>query len=114
MQQIIFIVLTGIVSFFAYKKFSQIYRNIMLGKSSDMSGDTTQRWQNVIFVAFGQKKMFKNWIPAIFHLFIYVAFLFTQVELIEIIIDGVFGVHRFFASILGGLYTLIISSIEVL
>ncbi|HQV68143.1 MAG TPA: Fe-S oxidoreductase, partial [Saprospiraceae bacterium] len=88
MQQIIFIVLTGIVSFFAYKKFSQIYRNIMLGKSSDMSGDTAQRWQNVIFVAFGQKKMFKNWIPAIFHLFIYVAFLFTQVELIEIIIDG--------------------------
>ena len=114
MQQIIFIVLTGIVSFFAYKKFSQIYRNIMLGKSSDMSGDTAQRWQNVIFVAFGQKKMFKNWIPAIFHLFIYVAFLFTQVELIEIIIDGVFGVHRFFAPFLGGLYTLIISSIEVL
>jgi len=99
MQQIIFIVLTGIVSFFAYKKFSQIYRNIMLGKSSDMSGDTAQRWQNVIFVAFGQKKMFKNWIPAIFHLFIYVAFLFTQVDLIEIIIDGIFGVHRFFAPI---------------
>lgn len=114
MQQIIFIVLTGIVSFFAYKKFSQIYRNIMLAKSSEMSGDTAQRWQNVIFVAFGQKKMFKNWITAIFHLFIYVAFLFTQIELIEIIIDGVFGVHRFFASILGGLYTLIISSIEVL
>ncbi|MBK6497450.1 MAG: (Fe-S)-binding protein [Saprospiraceae bacterium] len=114
MQQIIFIVLTGIVSFFAYKKFRQIYQNILLGKSSDMFGDTAQRWQNVIFVAFGQKKMFKNWIPAIFHLFIYVAFLFTQVELIEIIIDGVFGVHRFFAPFLGGLYTLIISSIEVL
>ena len=114
MQQIIFIVLTGIVSFFAYKKFRQIYQNILLGKSSDMFGDTAQRWQNVIFVAFGQKKMFKNWIPAIFHLFIYVAFLFTQVELIEIIIVGVFGVHRFFAPFLGGLYTLIISSIEVL
>ena len=114
MQQIIFIVLTGIVSFFAYKKFRQIYQNILLGKSSDMFGDTAQRWQNVIFVAFGQKKMFKNWIPAIFHLFIYVAFLFTQVELIEIIIDGIFGVHRFFAPFLGGLYTLIISSIEIL
>ena len=49
-----------------------------------------------------------------FHLFIYVAFLFTQIELIEIFIDGIFGVHRFFAPILGGLYTLIINSIEIL
>lgn len=86
----------------------------MLGKATDRSGDSAARWQNVVLVAFGQKKMFKNWIPAIFHLFIYVAFLFTQIELIEIIIDGVFGVHRFFAPFLGGLYTLIISSIEVL
>lgn len=114
MQQIIFILLFGITSFFAYRQFSKIYRNIMLGKATDRSGDSAARWQNVVLVAFGQKKMFKNWIPAIFHLFIYVAFLFTQIELIEIIIDGVFGVHRFFAPFLGGLYTLIISSIEVL
>jgi heterodisulfide reductase subunit C len=58
--------------------------------------------------------MFKRWIPAIFHLFIYVAFLFTQIELIEIIIDGITGYHRVFANALGGLYTLIISMIEVL
>lgn len=86
----------------------------MLGKATETKGDSGTRWKNVLLVAFGQKKMFKNWIPAIFHLFIYVAFLFTQVELIEIIIDGTFGVHRFFAPFLGGLYTLIISSIEVL
>ncbi len=114
MQQIIFILLIGIVSFLAYRQFAKIYTRIMLGKAAHISGSSDLRWKNVFLVAFGQKKMFKNWIPAVFHLFIYVAFLFTQIELIEIIIDGVFGVHRFFAPFLGGLYTLIISSIEVL
>ena len=58
--------------------------------------------------------MFKNVIPAVLHLFIYVAFLFTQIELLEILIDGIFGVHRFFAPYLGILYPIIISFIEIL
>ena len=114
MQQIIFILLTGLTSFFAYRQFLKIYHNILLGKKVHISGETDQRWKNVLLVAFGQQKMFKNWIPAIFHLFIYVAFLFTQIELIEIIIDGIFGVHRFFAPFLGSFYTFIISTIETL
>ena len=68
----------------------------------------------MLLIAFGQKKMFKRWIPAIFHFFIYAAFLLTQIELIEIVIDGVFGVHRFFADKLGGFYTFVISFIEIL
>ena len=71
-----------------------------------------KRWKNVLLIAFGQKKMFKNLLPAIFHLFIYVAFLMTQIELIEIVIDGVTGHHRIFASGLGWFYTLIINLIE--
>jgi heterodisulfide reductase subunit C len=114
MQQLIFILLFGLTSFVAYRQFNKIYRNILLGKATLATTNGPARWKNVLLVAFGQQKMFKNWIPAIFHLFIYVAFLFTQIELIEIIIDGVFGVHRFFAPFLGGFYTLIISSIEVL
>jgi ferredoxin len=114
MQQFIFITITGLVFYLATKQFQKIYRNIKLGQDFDMVGSTSQRWQNVLRIAFGQQKMFNNWIPAIFHLFIYVAFLFTQVELIEIIIDGAFGVHRFFANILGSFYTVIISTIEVL
>ncbi len=114
MQQIIFILCVGVTSYFAYKQFSKIWQNIQLGKKEDLKGHKSERWKNVLLVSFGQKKMFKNWIPAIFHLFIYVAFLFTQIELIEIIVDGLFGVHRFFAPILGGLYTLIINTIEIL
>lgn len=64
--------------------------------------------------SFGQKKMFKRWIPALFHLFIYVAFMLTQIELIEIMIDGVFGTHRFFADKIGFLYPFMISLIEIM
>jgi heterodisulfide reductase subunit C len=113
-QQIVFILLTITTFFFAYRQFAVVYRNIRLGKTKKIEGDNTERWKNLLLIAFGQKKMFKNWIPAIFHLFIYVAFLFTQIELIEILIDGVFGVHRFFAPFLGFLYTLIINCIEIL
>ena len=95
-------------------KFMKIRRNVLLGKDVDYELDSGQSWKNMLLIAFGQKKMFKRWIPAIFHLFIYVAFLFTQIELIEILVDGVFGTHRFFADALGGLYTLIINSIEIL
>ncbi len=113
-QQIIFI-LVCILSFrLAAKQYRRLYQNIHLGKPEEISGDEGKRWKNVLLVAFGQKKMFKNWIPAVLHFFIYSAFLLTQIELIEIFIDGFFGVHRVFAAPLGGFYTFVVSFIEVL
>ena len=114
LQQIIFILVSVVAIGVALRQFSKIRRNILLGKDEKIEGDSGKRWQNVFLVAFGQQKMFKRWIPAIFHFFIYAAFLLTQVELIEIFIDGAFGVHRFFAPILGGFYTFVISFIEIL
>ena len=67
-----------------------------------------------MLVAFGQQKMFKRFIPAVLHLFIYTAFILTQVELLEIFIDGFFGTHRFFANYLGWFYTMVIGLIEIL
>jgi heterodisulfide reductase subunit C len=113
-QQILFAIITIAAFGFAAKQFSKIRRNILLGKDKDISDQPGERWKNVLLIAFGQKKMFKRWIPATLHLTIYVAFLFTQIELIEILIDGFFGTHRFFANVLGGLYTVAISSIELL
>lgn len=113
-QQIIFLLVTAAAFGYGIYQFSKIRRNILLGQPEPTSGDTGKRWRNVLLVAFGQQKMFKRWIPALFHLFIYVAFLFTQIELIEILIDGFFGVHRFFADKLSLLYTVIINFIEVL
>jgi heterodisulfide reductase subunit C len=114
MQQIIFILVATAALGLAYKQFMILRRNILLGKDEIIEGDSAERWRNVLLIALGQKKMFERWIPAVFHFFIYAAFLLTQVELLEIFIDGIFGVHRFFAPILGGLYTFIINFIEIL
>lgn len=113
-QQIIFLLVSVLALGYAFRQFQKVRRNILLGQDEKIDGDTGQRWQNVLLVAFGQKKMFKRWIPAVFHFFIYAAFVITQIELIEIFIDGIFGVHRFFAPALGGFYTFIISFIEIL
>lgn len=92
----------------------KIYRNIMLGQSVNRTDRSSERWKNMLLVAFGQKKMFARPIPALLHLAIYVAFMITQIELIEIFIDGIFGTHRIFKEPLGGFYTFIISLIEIL
>jgi len=113
-QQIAFLLVLIAVSFVAFKRYSRLRRNILLGKEVELIKDSASRWSNVLLVAFGQKKMFKNMIPAVLHFFIYAAFVITQIELIEIIVDGVFGTHRFFAPSLGGFYTFIISFIEIL
>ena len=112
--QILFAVLSVVAIGFAWRQFMRIRRNILLGQDENYEHDSARGWKNVLLIAFGQKKMFKRWIPAIFHLFIYVAFLFTQIELIEIFVDGLFGQHRFFAAPLGGAYTFLISFIEIL
>lgn len=113
-QQILFILITIFAVWYAYKQYSRIWKNIQLGKTPKIEGDKGQRWRNVFLIALGQKKMFKKWIPGLFHFFIYAAFIITQIELIEIFVDGIFGTHRPFASMLGGFYTFVISLIEIL
>jgi heterodisulfide reductase subunit C len=114
MAEAIFILISIVAISKAWKNFMKIGRNIHLGRDEKIEGNAAERWRNVLFVAFGQKKMFKNMIPAVLHLCLYVAFVITQIELIEIFVDGAFGLHRFFAPYLGGLYTFIISFIEIL
>ena len=76
-QQILFLIIAGGASFYAFRQFMAIRQTILLGQDEEISGDAAERWRNVLLIAFGQKKMFKRWIPAVFHLFIYVAFLFS-------------------------------------
>ncbi|NJC24641.1 (Fe-S)-binding protein [Neolewinella antarctica] len=114
LQSIVFALVALAALGFAYYQFSKVYANIQLGKKEELRGPTGERWKNMFLVAFGQKKMFKRWIPAVLHLTLYVAFVFTQIELIEIFIDGIFGAHRWFLGPLGGMYNFIISTIEVL
>lgn len=113
-SQIIFGVLLVVGFGFFTRNILKIRANILLGKDVDRTDNKSERWKTMILVALGQKKMFTRPIPALLHLAIYSAFLITQIELIEIFVDGLFGTHRYFANSLGGLYTFAISIIEVL
>jgi heterodisulfide reductase subunit C len=101
------------IGFFA-KNVKKLIRNINLGQEVNRSDNPSERWKNMAMIALGQKKMFARPISAILHFALYLAFIITQIELLEIIIDGVFGTHRFFKPSLGGFYTFLISFIEIL
>ncbi|OWP83694.1 Fe-S oxidoreductase [Flavobacterium davisii] len=114
LNSLFFLIILGVgIGFFA-KNVKKIIRNIKLGKDINRSDNSSDRWKNMLLVAFGQKKMFTRPVPAILHFVLYSAFIITQIELIEILIDGIFGTHRFFKPALGGFYTFLISFIEIL
>ncbi len=99
--------------FFGYNLWKVRY-NILLGQEINRTDNSSERWKTMLLVAFGQKKMFSRPIAALLHLALYAAFVITQIELIEIIVDGVSGSHRFFRDSLGSFYTFMISFIEIL
>ncbi|MDD2982984.1 MAG: 4Fe-4S dicluster domain-containing protein [Crocinitomicaceae bacterium] len=111
---LIFIVLTVIGFGFFGWNVSKVRANILLGRDLDRTDRKAERWKVMTLVALGQKKMFARPIPAILHLMLYAAFVITQIELIEIIVDGVTGNHRTFFAALGGFYTFMLSFIEIL
>jgi len=92
----------------------KVRRNILMGRETELKGNAAERWKTMLLIAFGQKKMFSRPIPGILHFFLYAAFVITQIELLEIIFDGISGHHRAFRSSLGGFYTFIVSFIEIL
>lgn len=111
---LIFIVLfVGGSAFFLFNA-GKVRRNILLGKDIDRKDRPAKRFKVMTLVALGQKKMFAKPIPAILHLFLYAAFVITQIELIEIVVDGALADHRIFRPSLGGFYTFMISFIEIL
>ena len=111
--QVLFILLTIIAVFLFTKKWKEISRNIRLGRNENFSGDNAQRWRNVFLLAFGQKKMFKKPVVALLHLVVYIGFIIVNIELLEIVIDGIFGTHRKFASS-GLFYKVLINCFEIL
>lgn len=114
LQQILFLLLLGGASFLFYKKIRSIRRNILLGKDRSFGGDSALRWRNVLLLALGQKKMFKRPTAAVLHFFVYAGFVIINLEMLEIILDGIFGTHRMFAASLGSLYSVLIGCFEFL
>jgi heterodisulfide reductase subunit C len=110
-SQIVFIALLATAGWFIVKRTQFILRNLKLGRAATLSGRASARWKNVMFIALGQKKMFDRPLSAVMHLFIYAGFIIINLEVLEILIDGIAGTHRVFA-FAGTFYALLIALFE--
>ncbi len=113
------IVLIVGVGYFA-KNVKKLIRNIKLGQDVDVSDHTSQRWRNMAMIALGQSKMVKRPIAGFLHIIVYLGFIIINIEVLEIVIDGLFsGIlydgHRLFSTLLpGSVYGILIGSFEIL
>lgn len=114
LQQVAFVLLAALAVWLFSKNIIQIRKNILLGRDKEMEGSSRERWRNVLLLAFGQQKMFRNPLVALLHLVVYAGFIIINIEVLEIFLDGILGTHRLFLEPLGGLYTFLINSFEVL
>src|ERR1700749_1678600 len=112
--QLIFIIILAAAVYLFSKNVGKIRRNILLGRDTDRSDNPALRWKTMAKVALGQTKMVKRPLAAVMHFFIYVGFIIINLEVLEIMIDGVFGSHRIFSKPLGSLYGLLIGGFEIL
>ena len=114
LQQILFLVLTGVSIWLFSKKAGEIKRNVFLGLPETLNDQPSLRWKNLFLLALGQKKMFKNPLVAVMHLFVYVGFIIINLEVLEIVLDGLLGTHRLFIPFLGSLYNWLLDAFEFL
>lgn len=114
LPQLAFVLILGAAGYILSKRIKFLKRNILLGKAETRNDQPENRWKTMLLVAFGQQKMFKRVVPAFLHLLIYVGFLVINLEVLEFVLDGIFGTHRLFAPFLGGFYTAVMNMFEFL
>lgn len=114
LQPLLFSILSAISIWIFSKNVRAIRRNIQLGKDDLVNDNPSQRWKNLFLLALGQKKMFRNPLVALLHLLVYVGFVVINIEILEIVIDGISGRHRVFAPLLKEVYPVLINAFEVL
>jgi len=113
LPQILFIIALGFSIWFFARNVKRLRRNILLGKDIDKTDQKPKRFKKMLRVALGQSKMVTRPIAGFLHVLVYVGFVIINIEVLEIIIDGVLGTHRIFA-FLGSIYDVLIASFEVL
>lgn len=113
-QQVLFVAVAAVAVWLFARKAAQIRRNILLGKEENLTDQPALRWKNLLLLALGQKKMFSNPLVAIMHFIIYAGFIIINLEVLEIVLDGILGQHRLFAMPLGSVYNWLINAFEFL
>lgn len=114
LSSIIFIAMLGFASWFFARNVGKIRRNILLGRDLKLNDQKNLRWKTMLKVAFGQTKMLWRPIPAVLHFVVYIGFLLINIEVLEIVMDGIFGTHRILMEPLGGVYFFAIAFFELL
>ena len=95
------------------KNIRKVIGRIKMGQPIDRTDNSKQRWNNVVRIALGQSKMVVRPISGLLHIIVYLGFVIINLEVLEIIIDGLFGTHRVFA-FLGPAYDVLIGAFEIL
>ncbi|MBN08939.1 MAG: Fe-S oxidoreductase [Flavobacteriaceae bacterium] len=95
------------------RNINKVITNINLGKQINRSDNSGERWKNMILLALGQSKMVSRPVSGILHILVYLGFILINIELLEIIIDGILGTHRIFSPFLGEFYSLLIGVFEI-
>ena len=106
------LLLIGATAFF-YINAKKIRRNILIGKDVDRNDQPSIRLKTMVLVALGQSKMFSRPLSAVMHILVYVGFVLINIEVLEMFVDGIFGLHRAF-HFLGGFYNFLIAFFEIL
>ena len=114
LSNIIFTVLLVATSLTFFLRAKKIRRNILLGRPEKRSDNKKARLMQMCLVAIGQGKMVKKPVAGVLHIVVYAGFVIINIEVLEIVIDGVFGTHRVFATVLGSFYNFLIASFELL
>lgn len=111
--QIAFVILLVAGIGFFVRNVRRMIRNIKLGREVDRSDHTGERWKKTLKIAIGQYKMVKRPVSGVVHILVYVGFIIVNIEVLEIVIDGIFGTHRILF-LTGGFYSFLIATIEIL
>jgi heterodisulfide reductase subunit C len=114
LPQLLFLILLATAAYFISQRIGLIKKAIQLGKSENRTDRPNERLKNMILIALGQKKMFNRPIVGILHLVVYLGFVIINIEVLEIILDGLLGTHRLFLPFLGSFYLFLINSFELL
>lgn len=113
-SQILFLAALALTAYLVTRRVLLIRRTILLGKEDNRTDRPAERLRNMLLLAFGQKRMFTRPLVGVLHFLVYIGFILINIELLEIVIDGLLGTHRVFAGFLGSFYTFILNFFEVL
>ncbi|WP_337042595.1 4Fe-4S dicluster domain-containing protein [Emticicia sp. 17c] len=114
LSQVLFVIALGVAAYFISRRVILIKKTIQLGRAEDRTDQPAERLKTMLLIAFGQKKMFNRPLVGFMHFIIYAGFLIINIEVLEIVLDGILGTHRLFFPFLGGFYYFLINFFEIL